>query len=342
MRDPHPSHRGELATQADTGSGSAMPGSATPGSATPGSSKSTTSASERRRPPRRQRRPQWLRAPLPGGPEYAEVKRLLRRLGLHTVCVEASCPNLGQCWGRRALTLMILGDRCTRSCSFCNVSHRPSAPPDPAEPERVAEALASLELRHAVLTSVTRDDLPDGGAAHWAATIRAVRTRCPTLTVEALVPDFQEDYEAVDTVLAAGPDVFAHNLETVARLTGRVRSHASYERSLRVLAYAADRGAVTKSGLMVGLGETAGELRQALRDLREAQVMLVTVGQYLQPSREHLPVARYVPPEELDALARWGRELGFAHVTAGPLVRSSFEAEVGAAAAGVGGERKTR
>jgi lipoic acid synthetase len=250
--------------------------------------------------------------------------------------VEASCPNLGQCWGRRSLTLMILGDRCSRDCRFCDVAHPPAAAPDPGEPERVAEALGSLDLRHTVLTSVTRDDLPDGGAAHWAATVRAVRRRCPGLTVEALVPDFRGDLAAVDRVLEAEPDVFAHNLETVRRLTSEVRSHASYERSLAVLAHAGARGAVTKSGLMAGLGERPDELEEALRDLREAGVRLATVGQYLQPSRRHLPVARYVPPQEFDALAELGRELGFAHVTAGPLVRSSYQAEVGAAAAGVG------
>lgn len=273
------------------------------------------------------RRPRWLRVRLPGGPEYAEVRRTLRRLGLHTVCVEAACPNLGECWGRRSLTLMILGDRCSRGCRFCNVQGRPTGPPDPAEPERVAQALATLELRHAVVTSVTRDDLPDGGAAHWAATLRAVREVCPGLTMEALVPDFQGDKASVDVVLSARPDVFAHNLETVRRLTPAVRPRASYQRSLEVLRHAGARGALTKSGLMAGLGESLEELREALVDLREAGVQLVTVGQYLQPTRLHLPVARYLSPQEFDALGEYALALGFVHVAAGPLVRSSYHAD---------------
>lgn len=270
---------------------------------------------------------------LPGGPEYAEVRRTLRRLGLHTVCVEAACPNVAECWGRRSMTLMILGDRCTRSCRFCNVATRVVAPPDPQEPARVAEALAKLDLKHAVITSVTRDDLSDGGAAHWAETLRRVRQACPRLTVEALVPDFQGDLEALDRVLEAAPHVLAHNLETVRRLTPAVRSHASYDRSLAVLAHAASSGVVAKSGLMAGLGETEEELREALADIRAAGALLVTVGQYLQPSRTHLPVADYVEPAVFESLARHGEELGFAHVAAGPLVRSSFHADEGAAIA---------
>jgi lipoic acid synthetase len=267
---------------------------------------------------------------LPGGAEYAELRRTLRRLGLHTVCAEAACPNVAECWGRRSMTLMILGDCCTRSCRFCNVATRRAAPPDPEEPARVAEALATLELKHAVITSVTRDDLPDGGAAHWAETLRRVKQACPRLTVESLVPDFQGDLAAVDRVVEAGPDVFAHNLETVRRLTPTVRSHASYDRSLAVLAHAAASGTVTKSGLMAGLGETEEELRGALRDIRATGALLVTVGQYLQPTRGHLPVVDYVEPAAFESLARYGEELGFAHVAAGPLVRSSYHADEGA------------
>lgn len=277
--------------------------------------------------PRPRRRPDWLRVKLPGGPQYAEVRRTLRRLGLHTVCVEAACPNVAECWGRRSMTLMILGDRCSRSCRFCNVATRRAVPPDPAEPARVAEALATLDLNHAVITSVTRDDLPDGGAAHWAETLRRVREACPRLTLEGLVPDFQGDLAAVDRVLEAGPDVFAHNLETVRRLTPTVRSHASYDRSLAVLAHAAASGAVAKSGLMAGLGETVDELRQALRDIRSTGALLVTLGQYLQPTRGHLPVVDYLDPAVFGSLACFGEELGFAHVAAGPLVRSSYHAD---------------
>lgn len=282
----------------------------------------------------RQRRPDWLRVKVPGGAEYAEVRRTLKRLGLHTVCTEAACPNLGECWSRRSMTLMILGDHCTRQCRFCNVSHEPAGPPDPEEPARVARALAGLGLRHAVITSVTRDDLPDGGAAHWAATIRAARAACPSMTIEALVPDFLGNLSAVDLLLDARPDVFAHNLETVRRLTPKVRSHASYDRSLAVLRQAGARGALTKSSLMAGLGETREELGEALEDLRGVGVQLVTLGQYLQPSRRHLPVAEYLPPEAFDALREQALGLGFVHVAAGPLVRSSYHADEGAAAAG--------
>lgn len=283
-----------------------------------------------KRKPRPGRRPDWLRVKLPGGPEYAEVRQTLRRLGLHTVCAEAACPNVAECWGRRTMTLMILGDRCSRSCRFCNVATRLAAPPDPDEPRRVAEALAKLDLKHAVITSVTRDDLPDGGAAHWAETLRRVREACGGLTVEALVPDFQGDLAALDRVMEAGPHVLAHNLETVRRLTPSVRSHASYDRSLAVLTHAAGSGVVTKSGLMAGLGETVDELRQALRDIRSTGALLLSVGQYLQPTRAHLPVVDYVEPAVFESLARFGEELGFAHVAAGPLVRSSYHADEGA------------
>lgn len=289
-------------------------------------------------PQRRLRRPDWLRVKLPGGGEYAEVRRTLRRLGLRTVCAEAACPNVAECWGRRSMALMILGDRCSRSCRFCAVATRLAAPPDPGEPARVAEALAKLDLKHAVITSVTRDDLPDGGAAHWAETLRQVREACGRLTVEALVPDFQGDLAAVDRVVEASPDVFAHNLETVRRLTPTVRSHASYDRSLSVLAHAATSGAVTKSGLMAGLGETVDELRQALQDIRSTGAVLVTVGQYLQPTRGHLPVVDYLEPEAFESLARFGEELGFAHVAAGPLVRSSYHADEGARALDLRGD----
>jgi len=296
---------------------------------------------EPKKKPRPRRRPDWLRVKLPGGPQYAEVRRTLRRLGLHTVCAEAACPNVAECWERRSMTLMILGDRCSRSCRFCNVATRPAVAPDPEEPTRVAVALAELELKHAVITSVTRDDLPDGGAAHWAETLRSVRQACPRITTEALVPDFGGDLAAVDCVLEARPDVFAHNLETVRRLTPSVRSHASYDRSVAVLTHAASSGAVTKSGLMAGLGESVDELREAMRDIRSTGALLLTVGQYLQPTRDHLPVVDYVEPAVFDSLAEFGEELGFAHVAAGPLVRSSYHADEGARIAAKTREQQT-
>jgi lipoyl synthase len=255
-----------------------------------------------------------------------ELRERVHALGLHTVCESASCPNLGECWGEKSLTIMILGGLCTRSCKFCDVPTGRPLPPDPAEPERVATMLAGLGLNHTVITCVTRDDLPDGGAAHWAATLRAVKARCPSLVLEALVSDFRGDTAAVDVVLAAGPDVFAHNLETVPRLCRQVRVQASVERSLAVLAHASRRGALTKSGLMLGLGETPDEIRATMRDLRGAGVEILTLGQYLRPSRQHLPIARHVPPDEFAALKTEALAMGFGHVEAGPLVRSSYHA----------------
>jgi lipoic acid synthetase len=270
--------------------------------------------------------PPWIRARLPSGQTYFDLRARVHALGLHTVCESASCPNVGECWNAKSLTIMILGGLCTRSCKFCDVPTGKPLPPDPDEPERVATILGELGLAHTVITCVTRDDLPDGGAAHWAATIRAVKRRCPDLVLEALTSDFKGDTGAVDVVLQAGPDVFAHNLETVPRLAREVRVQASVERSLRVLRHAKQRGALTKSGLMLGLGETSDEIRAVMRDLREALVDILTLGQYLRPSRAHLPVARHVPPEEFEELRREGLALGFAHVESGPLVRSSYHA----------------
>lgn len=252
---------------------------------------------------------------------------MVEDLRLHTVCQSASCPNIGECWSRRALTIMILGDVCTRSCRFCDVTTGRPSPPDPDEPRRVAEMLSQLGLRHTVITCVDRDDLPDGGAAHWAETIRQVKARCPDMTLEVLTGDFRGDTEAVDTVLAAGPDVFAHNLETVPRLSREVRVQASYPRSYRVLEHAKRRGAITKTGLMLGLGETLDEVREVMRDCRRIGVDILTLGQYLRPSRKHLEVARYVEPEEFEHLRLYALELGFPHVEAGPLVRSSYHAD---------------
>jgi lipoyl synthase len=264
---------------------------------------------------------------MPGGKVYTELKSRVRELGLHTVCESASCPNIGECWSRRSLTIMILGGICTRSCRFCDVPTGRPLPTDPEEPERVATMLAELDLRHTVITCVDRDDLRDGGAAHWAATIRAVKRRSPDLVLEVLVGDFKGDTGAVDVVLAAGPDVFAHNLETVPRLSRQVRVQASYARSYAVLRHAKQQGAITKTGLMLGLGETREEVLQVLRETREIGVDILTLGQYLRPSREHLAVDRYVPPEEFAALADEARALGFPHVESGPLVRSSYHAD---------------
>ena len=272
------------------------------------------------------RHPPWIRAKLPSGQVYFDLRSRVHALGLHTVCESASCPNVGECWSEKSLTIMILGALCTRSCKFCDVPTGRPLPPDPAEPERVATILAELGLAHAVITCVTRDDLDDGGAAHWAATLRAVRSRCPSMVLEALVSDFKGDTLAVDTVLAAGPDVFAHNLETVPRLSRQVRVQANVERSLLVLDHASRRGALTKSGLMLGLGESLDEVRAVMRDLRQAGVEILTLGQYLRPSRQHLSVERHVTPDEFAELKNEALALGFAHVESGPLVRSSYHA----------------
>lgn len=271
--------------------------------------------------------PAWIRARLPSGKTYFDLRQRVHALGLHTVCESASCPNLGECWNEKSLTIMILGGVCTRSCKFCDVPTGRPLPPDPDEPDRVATILAELGLAHTVITCVTRDDLPDGGAAHWAATIRAVKQRCPDMVLEALTSDFKGDTDNVDVVLAAGPDVFAHNLETVPRLSRQVRVQASVERSLLVLAHARARGALTKSGLMLGLGETLDEVRDTMKQLRQAGVAILTLGQYLRPSRLHLPVERHATPDEFRALKDEALAMGFAHVESGPLVRSSYHAD---------------
>ena len=275
----------------------------------------------------RKRRPDWLKVRLPSGDTYFELKRLVEEQSLHTVCQSASCPNIGECWNRRSLTIMILGGICTRSCRFCDVPTGRPLPPDPDEPRRVAEVLSRLGLAHTVVTCVDRDDLPDGGAAHWAETIREIRARCPEMTLEVLVGDFKGRSEDVDVVLGAGPDIFAHNLETVPRLSRQVRVQASYPRSYAVLSQAAARGATTKTGLMLGIGEALQEVEEVLREVRDCGVRIVTLGQYLSPSREHLPVARFVTPDEFARLRDLALGLGFLHVEAGPLVRSSYHAD---------------
>jgi lipoyl synthase len=273
-------------------------------------------------------RPSWLKVKARMGPNYGQLKELMRGLELHTVCEEAGCPNIFECWEDREATFLILGDRCTRRCGFCDVMTAKPFALDPEEPARVAEAVRDMGLRYVVLTSVARDDLPDGGAAAWAETVRAIRRLLPGCRVEVLPPDFSGDQAALATVLAAEPDVFAHNLETVRRLHGAIRPAFDYDRSLDVLR-AAKRlrpGQVTKSNLILGMGETLPEVVEAMRDLASTGCELLTIGQYLQPTPYHLPVDRWVAPEEFDLLAGEGLEMGFAHVEAGPLVRSSYHA----------------
>ncbi len=279
------------------------------------------------------RRPGWMKVTADLGPEYRELKRLVHDQGLHTVCEEAGCPNIFECWSQRTATFMILGDRCTRACGFCLVDTRKPFPIDPDEPRRVADAVATLGLAHAVITSVARDDVPDGGAAGFAATIRAVRERNPETTIEVLIPDCKGDAASLATIFDARPDVLNHNLETVARLQRRARPSAGYARSLSVLARSKDAGLVTKSGIILGLGETLDEVRAAITDLAAVGVDVLTLGQYLRPSPDHLPVARWVTPAEFDELGEFARNLGFAHVESGPLVRSSYHARAGADAA---------
>jgi lipoic acid synthetase len=273
------------------------------------------------------RHPPWIRMKLPSGQAYFDLRARVHAQGLHTVCESASCPNIGECWSRGSLTLMILGGICTRSCRFCDVPTGRPLPPDPDEPERVAGMLANLGLRHAVITCVNRDDLDDGGAAHWAATIRAVKGRCPDLVLETLTGDFACNLTALDLVLDAGPDVFAHNLETVPRLAREVRVQASYPRSYAILEHAIKRGALTKTGLMLGLGETIDEVLAVMREVRGIGVQILTLGQYLRPSRQHQAVARHVTPEEFAELKQAALKMGFEHVESGPLVRSSYNAE---------------
>ncbi len=275
----------------------------------------------------RPRRPAWLKVGLPTEPGYFALRNRVHGQKLNTVCESARCPNIGECWSRRALTIMILGDVCTRSCRFCDVATGRPAPPDPDEPRRVAELLAELDLEHTVITCVDRDDLADGGAGHWAETIRRVKQACPNMTLEVLTGDFKGEVDLVDLVLEAGPDVFAHNLETVPRLSRQVRVQASYPRSYRILEHAHRRGAVTKTGLMLGLGEQPGEVETVIDEIAGLGVDILTLGQYLQPSPAHLPVARFVPPEEFAALADHARAAGLRHVESGPLVRSSYHAD---------------
>lgn len=275
---------------------------------------------------RRRRLPDWFRRPLAAGGGL-HTAGVLKRHGVESVCREARCPNRAECFAAGTATFLVLGTACTRACRFCAIAHaeRP-APPDPEEPERVAAAAREMGLRHVVVTSVTRDDLPDGGAAHFAATVRALREAIPEVKVELLIPDMQGDPRALATVFESRPDVLNHNVETTAALQAAVRPQADYQRSLEVLRRAAEAGLVAKSGLMLGLGETDDDVEQTLRDLRAAGTELLTLGQYLPPSEKHFPLARHVPPEEFEAWRVRARQMGFKGVASGPLVRSSYRA----------------
>jgi len=272
-------------------------------------------------------KPSWLKIKLANTETFGEVAGLLKDQRLNTVCRSARCPNIGECWGRGTATFMVMGEICTRGCRFCNIATGKPEALDHDEPRRLAEAAATMHLKWVVVTSVDRDDLPDGGAAHFREVVRELRAAIPGVGVECLVPDFRKKPMAVDVIMEYPPDILNHNIETVPRLYRRIRPGADYQRSLDLLKAFADRGLVTKSGMFVGIGEEMDEVYATLRDLRAHGVRSLTVGQYLRPTAEHAPIARYVPPEEFDALADYARSIGFDHVASGPLVRSSYKAE---------------
>ena len=273
------------------------------------------------------RKPDWLKINLRHSEKYVATAQIVERNGLHTICSSGKCPNQAECWERGTATMMILGDICTRACRFCATASGKPLPPEESEPQRIADSVKLMGLRHAVLTSVTRDDLPDGGAEHWRRVVEAVKAINHTTTVEVLIPDFDAKPELIDIVLASKPDIVGHNIETVERLTPSVRSRAKYRTSLATIRHIAESGAVAKSGLMVGLGESDEEVLTTLDDLREAGCRIVTIGQYLRPTLKHLPVERYVTPAKFAEYARAAREKGFEFVASGPLVRSSYLAE---------------
>ena len=277
----------------------------------------------------RVQKPDWLRRRLPTGPQYEYIRGMLDKDQLHTVCQEAKCPNIWECYSQRTATFLILGSQCTRSCRFCSVETGSPAPPDPDEPQRVARVAREMGLKYVVVTSVTRDDVPDGGAATFARTISEIRGQIPDVCVEVLIPDFQGNTDALQEVLDARPDILNHNIETVPRLYGLVRPQADYQRSLDLLGhvYEYDRSIPTKSGLMLGFGETAAEIRETLSDLLSVNCRILTLGQYLQPTQKHLAVERYIPPEEFDEWRQTALAMGFKEVASGPFVRSSYHAK---------------
>lgn len=273
------------------------------------------------------RKPEWLKMKVPAGKTYLSVREIVDDHKLHTICTSGHCPNMHECWGRGTATLMILGDICTRSCGFCNVKTGRPLPVDEGEPERVAESVRLMKLKHVVLTSVDRDDLKDGGAAIWARTIRAIKTACPETTMETLIPDFDANEELILQVANAAPEVISHNVETVRRITPWVRSRAKYDKSLKVLEIIAKAGVKAKSGVMLGLGETKEEVLETMADLLAVGVSIMTIGQYLQPTKSHLPVVEYITPEVFAFYEAEGLRMGFRHVESGPMVRSSYKAE---------------
>lgn len=273
------------------------------------------------------KKPEWLKIRLGGNERFTQTKRIVESHCLHTICTSGKCPNMGECWSRGTATFMIGGEICTRSCRFCNTLTGKPLPLDPKEPENVAESVALMGLRHAVVTSVDRDDLPDLGAAHWARTIEAIKQRNPETTIEVLIPDFQGRLELVDQVVDASPEIISHNMETVKRISPLVRSAARYETSLAVLGRITERGVVAKTGIMVGLGETPDEVEELMDDVRSVGVQVLTIGQYLQPSRKNIPVVEYVTPEQFERYREVALGKGFTHVESAPLVRSSYHAE---------------
>ena len=278
--------------------------------------------------PPREPKPKWLRVKLPTGKNYADLRNLVDKYKLNTICTSGSCPNMGECWGEGTATFMILGNICTRSCGFCGVKTGRPEDVDWDEPEKVARSIKLMSIKHAVITSVDRDDLKDMGSIIWAETVKAIRRMNPNTTLETLIPDFQGNTRNLDRIIAVAPEVVSHNMETVKRLTREVRIQAKYEKSLEVLRYLKEQGIKrTKSGIMLGLGETEEEVIQVLHDLRDANVDIVTIGQYLQPSKKHLPVKEYILPEQFEKYEKIGKELGFRHVESGALVRSSYHAE---------------
>ncbi|GAB4331506.1 MAG: lipoyl synthase [Bacteroidales bacterium] len=273
------------------------------------------------------RKPAWLKTRVPAGKKYLSVREIVEQHKLHTICSSGHCPNMAECWGAGTATLMILGDICTRSCKFCNVKTGRPLPADLREPERVADSVKKMGVKHVVLTSVDRDDLEDGGAGIWAETIRRIKEKNPGVTIETLIPDFDGRTDCLDRIIAEKPEVISHNLETVERLTPIIRSKARFDVSLKVLEYLASNGVRAKTGIMVGLGETDTEVRQTMQAARQAGVQVFTIGQYLQPSKKHLSVKDFITPETFEAWKEFGESLGFRHVESGPLVRSSYHAE---------------
>jgi lipoic acid synthetase len=278
--------------------------------------------------PPREPKPKWLRVKLPTGKKYTELRSLVDKYKLNTICASGSCPNMGECWGEGTATFMILGNICTRSCGFCGVKTGRPEDVDWDEPEKVARSIKLMSIKHAVITSVDRDDIKDMGSIIWAETVKAIRRMNPTTTLETLIPDFQGNTRNIDRIVEVAPEVVSHNMETVKRLTREVRIQAKYERSLEVLRYLKEQGIKrTKSGIMLGLGETEEEVIEVLHDLANAKVDIVTIGQYLQPSKKHLPVKEFITPEQFEKYEKIGKELGFRHVESGALVRSSYHAE---------------